>query len=82
MAIKAVRLQTTIPRLSPRAISPSDVPTFASIAQRRDLSDGAVALALLKPHPSMPRQELSRDDVKAIAAYIRSLRTNETGDSR
>lgn len=49
-------------------------PSFPSLAQRPDFSTGMLAVALLRPHPVMPKMELSRRDVRALAAYIEQLK--------
>lgn len=57
----------------------SDAPTFASLARRPDLTDADIALGLLAPHPPMPNQNLTRDEVRAVTAYIRSLGPKDSG---
>lgn len=47
-------------------------PSFVALAQD-GFDEGRLAYALLDPHPVMPKFELSRDDVRALAAYIGSL---------
>jgi mono/diheme cytochrome c family protein len=49
-------------------------PSFASIAQRADLSVEKLAFFLLDPHPKMPNMSLSRDEAQDIAAYIAKQR--------
>jgi len=51
----------------------ADVPPFASIARRGDLSESILAAFLSTPHPPMPNLSLSRQDVSDVLAYIRSL---------
>ncbi len=50
----------------------SDVPSFASIAQRK-LSSEALRAFLSNPHPKMPDMDLTRSEIADIVAYIRSL---------
>jgi len=52
----------------------ADVPTFASIARREDLSESLLAAFLTAPHPPMPNLSLSRQEIADVLAYIRSLR--------
>lgn len=47
-------------------------PSFVALSQN-GIDEGRLAYALLHPHPAMPKFELSRDDVRALAAYIGSL---------
>jgi hypothetical protein len=50
------------------------IPSFASIAQRADLSAEKLAFLLLEPHPQMPNISLSRKEAEDIAAYIAEQR--------
>jgi mono/diheme cytochrome c family protein len=52
----------------------ADVPTFMSIAQRSDSELDALAGFLADPHPPMPDMSLTRDEIRDLLAYIRSLR--------
>ena len=52
----------------------ADVPTFASIARREDLSESFLVAFLTTPHPPMPNMNLSRQEIADVLAYIRSLR--------
>jgi mono/diheme cytochrome c family protein len=49
-------------------------PSFASIAQRADLSAEKLAFFLLEPHPKMPNMSLSRKEADDLAAYITEQR--------
>jgi hypothetical protein len=49
-------------------------PSFASIAQRADLSAEKLAFFLLEPHPKMPNMSLSRKEADDLAAYIAEQR--------
>lgn len=49
-------------------------PSFASIAQRTDLSAEKLAFFLLEPHPKMPNMSLSRKEADDLAAYIAEQR--------
>jgi mono/diheme cytochrome c family protein len=51
-----------------------DVPPFAAIAHRPNLSAEKLAFFLLDPHPKMPNFPLTRNEAADIAAYIASLR--------
>jgi mono/diheme cytochrome c family protein len=48
-------------------------PPFTEIGRRPDFDAGKLALMLLKPHPNMPKLELSRSEVADLADYIREL---------
>lgn len=52
-------------------------PSFPQLAQDPSIDDAALAYALLQPHPVMPSFPVTREDIAAIAAYLRSLRTVE-----
>jgi mono/diheme cytochrome c family protein len=52
----------------------ADVPPFAAIARKPDLSPEKLAFFLLDPHPKMPNFPLNRAEAADIAAYIASLR--------
>jgi mono/diheme cytochrome c family protein len=52
----------------------ADVPSFASVARREDLSEALLAAFLATPHPPMPNMSLSRQEIADVLAYIRSLR--------
>jgi mono/diheme cytochrome c family protein len=52
----------------------ADVPPFATIARKSDLTPEKVAFFLLDPHPKMPNFPLNRSEAADIAAYIGSLR--------
>jgi mono/diheme cytochrome c family protein len=51
----------------------SDVPSFASIARKRELTSGELTAFLSSPHPRMPDMSLTRREIADIVAYIRSL---------
>ena len=52
----------------------ADAPPFATLATRPGFGDDALAIALFRPHPPMPRFDIGRSDIRALAAYIASLR--------
>jgi mono/diheme cytochrome c family protein len=56
---------------------PSDVPSFASIANRPDQSTDHLQTWLTKPHPPMPNINLTRMEIRDLAGYILSLRTEK-----
>lgn len=47
-------------------------PAFAGLAANRD--DAALATWMAAPHPPMPDVGLSRDQIHALLAYMRTLR--------
>ncbi len=54
----------------------TDVPGFAAVANRPDMSREAIEAYVLSPHPAMPEIQMTRDELADIAAYIMSLRKN------
>ncbi|MBS0250733.1 MAG: c-type cytochrome [Proteobacteria bacterium] len=56
---------------------PSDVPTFASIANRQGQTLDHLATWLTRPHPPMPNLNLTRMEIRDLAGYIMSLRTEK-----
>lgn len=53
---------------------PSDVPTFASIANQPDQTAEHLSTWLTRPHPPMPNLDLTRTEIRDLAGYILSLR--------
>jgi mono/diheme cytochrome c family protein len=49
-------------------------PPFAAVANRSNLSPGALRAWLTEPHPPMPNLDLSRQQIDDITAYLDSLR--------
>lgn len=49
-------------------------PAFATIAADTTKSDAALAAWISDPHPPMPNPGLSRDQIDAVIAYLRSIR--------
>ncbi len=49
-------------------------PAFATIAADPTKSDAGLAAWISDPHPPMPNPGLSRDQVDAVIAYLRSMR--------
>lgn len=47
-------------------------PSFPLLANE-GMNEGRLAFALLNPHPAMPKFELSRTAINALASYINSL---------
>lgn len=52
----------------------ADVPPFAAIAGKPDETLNRLQDLLSDPHPAMPALNLTRQEAKDLAAYIRSLR--------
>jgi mono/diheme cytochrome c family protein len=52
----------------------ADVPAFMSIAQRSDTELDALEGFLVNPHPPMPDMSLTRNEIRDLLDYIRSLR--------
>jgi len=52
----------------------SDVPGFAEVANRPDMTREAIESYVLSPHPAMPQIQFTRDELADISAYIMSLR--------
>ncbi|WP_157961852.1 c-type cytochrome [Acuticoccus kandeliae] len=59
----------------------ADAPAFAELAVMPGFDEGLVAYALLQPHPVMPNFPLTRSDIRAIAAYIESLKPEQRSDA-
>ena len=51
-----------------------DVPPFSEIAKRDDLSGEQIETLLSGTHPVMPDMSLSRAEIAALVAYIRTLK--------
>jgi mono/diheme cytochrome c family protein len=49
-------------------------PPFASIARMPNFGAAMLTYLLLKPHPNMPRLELSRTEAADLAEYIATLK--------
>jgi mono/diheme cytochrome c family protein len=56
---------------------PSDVPSFASIANRPNQSADHLLAWLTQPHPPMPNINLTRKEIRDLSGYILSLRTEK-----
>lgn len=52
----------------------ADVPTFAAIASRPDITAERLAGRIIVPHPPMPNVQLTVVEMRDIIAYILSLR--------
>ena len=50
----------------------TDVPSFRSIARRKEFDRRSVAYFLLAPHPPMPNLSLTRSEADDLATYIES----------
>ena len=55
--------------------TPADVPSFPSIANRRNQSVETLTNWLMAPHAPMPDPHLTRKEIRDLAGYIVSLRT-------
>jgi cytochrome c len=58
----------------PAATVSTDVPTFAAIASRPDITAERLAGRIIVPHPPMPNVQLTVAEMRDIVAYILSLR--------
>lgn len=47
-------------------------PAFSEIAKKPGLTAASIALFLLDPHPPMPDMNLTRNEARDLAAYIKS----------
>lgn len=56
---------------------PSDVPSFASIANRPGQTTEHLSTFLTRPHPPMPNLSLTRMEIRDLTGYILSLRTEK-----
>jgi mono/diheme cytochrome c family protein len=52
-------------------------PSFRSLGLSENYDEEALAAALLRPHPVMPEMPLTRQDLRAIAAYLDWLAEEE-----
>ncbi len=52
----------------------ADVPSFATIAARPEVSAEKIAGAIIIPHPAMPGVQLTVAEIRDIVAYILSLK--------
>ena len=59
------------------AATPADVPSFPSIANRPNQSTERLTNWLVEPHTPMPNIHLTRKEIRDLAAYILSLRTEK-----
>jgi len=55
-------------------VTPADVPSFASIANRPEQSTEKIANWLKAPHMPMPDPNLTRVEIRDLAGYILSLK--------
>lgn len=49
------------------------VPSFAAIAKRKDMTPDRLRTWLQTPHPNMPNFNLARQNIEDLIAYLRSL---------
>ncbi len=60
--------------VTPGAKSANDqVPSFAAIAQREDLTADHLRTWLQAPHPNMPAFDLARQNIDDLVDYLQSL---------
>lgn len=52
----------------------ADVPSFKSIANLPEQSPERIAGRIVVPHPPMPQIEVTRNEIRDLAAYIMSLK--------
>ena len=52
----------------------ADVPSFAAIATRPDVTGTKLAGAIIIPHPAMPGVQLTVAEIRDVVAYILSLK--------
>jgi mono/diheme cytochrome c family protein len=55
-------------------LATDQAPPFASIARTPSFDASKLAFLLLKPHPNMPKLELSRGEIADLAGYIATLK--------
>lgn len=55
-------------------LASGDAPSFAAIAAGTEGDFGWLAPFLADPHPAMPRMSLSRQEIRDLGAYLKSLR--------
>jgi mono/diheme cytochrome c family protein len=56
-----------------KAAATDQAPPFVTIGKTPNFNADKLALLLLKPHPNMPKLELSRSEVADLAEYIRTM---------
>ncbi len=52
----------------------ADVPSFKSIANLPEQSPERIAGRIVVPHPPMPQIDVTRNEIRDLAAYIMSLK--------
>jgi cytochrome c len=52
----------------------ADVPSFAAIAKRADMSAERLAGRIIIPHPAMPNTQLTVAELRDIIAYIQTMK--------
>lgn len=55
----------------------ADIPSFATIAARADVTPERIAGAIIIPHPAMPGVQLTVSEIRDIVAYILSLKAQK-----
>lgn len=54
----------------------ADIPSFMAIAARQGQSAERIETFVINPHPVMPKIQLTKRELEAVAAYIMSLKPN------
>jgi mono/diheme cytochrome c family protein len=55
-------------------LATDQAPPFASLAKTPSFDASRLAFLLLRPHPNMPKLELSRAEIADLAGYIATLK--------
>ena len=55
-----------------QSVASPDAPSFASLAERPDITADGLSAFLVNPHPPMPDMNLTRDEISDVIAYIMS----------
>lgn len=58
-----------------RRTASDTIPTFDSVARRKDLDRAQLEAWIGNPHPPMPNLSLTRSEIDSLVTYIESLRT-------
>ena len=58
------------------------VVTFPDLARRPDFDEESMAFALFSPHPAMPNMVVTREEIRALYTYVRSLDPDREAEIR